>query len=65
MHDLVASLLESTGLFNLLVAQMFYLAQPLVSGTPSYERMGMIAVMLEDKDQLQAFIRTLRGEASI
>jgi hypothetical protein len=60
IQEWVASLLEITGVLNILTAQMIYLLQPLFIGTMVYGRLNTLGMLLEDEDQTRAFIRILR-----
>lgn len=55
---LVTWLLEAAGPFALLGAQVLYFSQPFLPKT----NLDSVAAMLEEGDELQAFVAYLRGE---
>jgi hypothetical protein len=59
-----ASLLEGSGSFGLLIAQVIYLSQPLLSGVVSASSLQAFARVLDNPGEKQAFIRCLRETAS-
>ncbi len=63
VHQLVAALLEASGPFKLVGAQLVYLGQPVLSGLVADEQLETLAEMLEEPDQTKDFIRYLREEA--
>ena len=60
IKDGVASLLEISGSLNILVAQLIYLGQPLVSGLVSPGSLNAIAKILENPEDRSEFISFLR-----
>jgi hypothetical protein len=59
----VAALLEIAGSLNVLLAQLLYISQPMLSGAVSSNSLHSIARVLEDPDDRRQFIALLR-EAS-
>ena len=59
----VATLLEIAGSLNVLLAQLLYISQPMLSGAVSSSSLYNIARVLEDPDDRRQFIALLR-EAS-
>jgi hypothetical protein len=58
LDGFAAWLLEAGGPFTILGAQAVYLSQPFVRG----EKLNLLARMLEEEEETQAFARYLRGE---
>jgi hypothetical protein len=59
-----ASILEEAGLLSLLVAQVLYLSQPLLSGVISARSLHAFAQVLENPAEKQAFVSYLREAPS-
>jgi hypothetical protein len=59
----VATILEIAGSLNVLLAQLIYVSQPLLSGAVSSSSLSGIAQVLEDPEDRHQFITLLR-EAS-
>ncbi len=55
-----ATLLEAIGSFNVLLAQLIYIGQPLLSGAVSLPSLEALAHVLENPDDRQAFAAVLR-----
>jgi hypothetical protein len=60
MREAVASVLDSVGSFGMLIAQVLYLSQPLLSGTISSHSLHAFARVLENPSQRQEFVSFLR-----
>ncbi len=60
IKDGLASLLEITGSLGVLLAQMLYLIQPMLSGALSSSSLLAFAQVLENPDDRQKFITFLR-----
>jgi hypothetical protein len=60
IKDGMASLLEITGSLGILLAQIVYLSQPLLSGTLSSSSLLAFARVLENPDDRRKFITFLR-----
>ncbi len=61
----VASVLEAVGSLGILLAQLLYVSQPILSGVVSPHSIGSLAGMLESSAERQEFIMILRkGTAS-
>lgn len=60
IKDGIASLLEITGSLSVLLAQIVYLSQPLLSGAISSNSLHAFAHVLEDPDNRRKFITFLR-----
>jgi hypothetical protein len=58
LDGFAAWLLEAGGPFTILGAQAVYFSQPFVRG----EKLNLLARMLEEEEETQAFARYLRGE---
>jgi hypothetical protein len=58
LDGLAAWLLEAGGPLTVLSAQALYLSQPFLGGN----QLNVLAHMLEEEDETQAFARYLRGE---
>lgn len=56
----VASVLEGAGSLSLLVAQVLYISQPLVTGVVSARSLQALARVLENPVEKRAFISFLR-----
>jgi hypothetical protein len=56
----VASLLESAGSFGVLVAQLLYIGQPLLSGALPPRSLTIFASVLENPADRQEFVMLLR-----
>ena len=59
LDGLVSWFLEAGSPLSALGAQMLYVSQPFLGGN----QINVIAHMLEDEQEAQAFVRYLRGEA--
>jgi hypothetical protein len=59
MDGLASWFLEAGSPLSALGAQMLYVSQPFLGG----KQVNIIAQMLEDEHETQAFVRYLRGEA--
>ena len=59
LDGLVSWFLEAGSPLSALGAQMLYVSQPFLGGN----QINMIARMLEDEQEAQAFVHYLRGEA--
>ena len=64
VSDGVAAVLEGAGSFSVLVAQVLYLSQPLLSGAVSAQSFQALAQVLEDPAKKQAFVSFLREAPS-
>ena len=62
LREPVAALLEAGGPLSLLLAQIVYLGQPLLSGSSSAGAWQALAEMLEDPLQTRSFAAFLREE---
>jgi hypothetical protein len=60
----VASLLEAAGSLSVLLAQLFYLSQPLLAGTVSSRSIDTLAHLLDTPADRQAFVKILREAPS-
>ncbi len=60
IKDGIASLLETTGSLGILLAQIVYLTQPILSGTLFSGSLLAFARVLEDPDDRREFITFLR-----
>jgi hypothetical protein len=60
IKDGVASLLEIGGSLNVLIAQILYLSQPILSGIISPGTLNSIALMLENPGDRREFITFLK-----
>jgi len=60
LDGFVAWFLEAGSPLTVLGAQAIYLSQPFIGG----EKMNILAHMLEEKDETQAFAHYLRGEVT-
>jgi hypothetical protein len=60
LDGFVAWFLEAGSPLTVLGAQAIYLSQPFIGG----EKMNILAHMLEEKDETQAFAHYLRGEVA-
>ena len=58
--DLTATVLEALGPLSLLGAQLVYLAQPFLAPLFSEGHLDILADLLEDPQEMQAFIIVLR-----
>jgi hypothetical protein len=64
VSDGVAAVLEGAGSFSVLVAQVLYLSQPLLSSAVSARSFQALAQVLEDPAKKQAFVSFLREAPS-
>jgi hypothetical protein len=64
MSEGAASILEGAGSLSLLVAQLLYLSQPVLSGVVSSRSLQAFAQVLEDPAEKQAFVSYLREAPS-
>jgi len=64
IKDGIASLLEITGSLNVLLAQLVYLIQPMLSGATSFSSLRELALVLENPDERGKFITFLRETPS-
>jgi hypothetical protein len=62
LNDLVASLLEAAGPLNLVLAQLVYIGQPVLSTFIPAQRTSKLARILEDPAETELFIEALRSE---
>jgi hypothetical protein len=62
--ETAAFLLEASGSMSVLVAQVIYLGQPLLSGVVSAVSLQSLAHLLENPAERQAFATFLRENAS-
>lgn len=60
LDGFAAWLLEAGGAFTILGAQAVYFSQPFIGR----EKLDLLANMLEEEEESQAFARYLRGELS-
>jgi hypothetical protein len=60
INEIVALLLEGAGSMNVLIAQLVYLSQPLLSGMISPLALSAFAEMIENPTDRQKFISYLR-----
>ena len=60
IHKGVASLLESAGTFGVLLAQLLYLSQPLLSGAFPSQSLAVFVGVLENPADRQEFVMLLR-----
>ncbi|MBN2145744.1 MAG: hypothetical protein JW726_00090 [Anaerolineales bacterium] len=63
LREWVAALLEAAGPLNVLVAQVIYLGQPLLSPIVPADSLQALATVLEEPSQTQDFIHYLRETA--
>ena len=59
-----ASILEGAGSLSLLIAQLLYLSQPVLSGVISSRSLHAFAQVLENPADMQAFVSYLREAPS-
>lgn len=59
VNEWLAFFLEAAGPFNLLLAQLVYLAQPVLRGAVSPDSLEALERMLEDTDGTKAFVNIL------
>jgi hypothetical protein len=64
LENIAAWLIESSGPWALICAQLVYIGQPLLQPFVSNDRMEALAVLLEDRDEGQAFIACLYEETA-
>lgn len=62
LHGLAANLLEAAGPLNILLAQLVYLGQPVLSTFIPDQKTSKLAQILEDPAETALFIKTLRSE---
>jgi hypothetical protein len=60
INEVVALLLEGAGSMNVLIAQVVYLSQPMLSGMISPRALSAFAQMIENPIDRQEFISYLR-----
>ena len=60
ISDGVASVLEGSGAFSFLAAQVLYISQPLLTGVVSGRSIQAFARLLEDPAEKRAFVSYLR-----
>ncbi len=60
LEGLASWFLEAGSPLSTLGAQMLYISQPFLGG----KQINMLAQMLEDEQETEAFVRYLRGEAT-
>jgi hypothetical protein len=60
LEGLASWFLEAGSPLSTLGAQMLYVSQPFLGG----KQINMLAQMLEDEQETEAFVRYLRGEAT-
>jgi hypothetical protein len=60
LDEFAAGVLEAAGPFNLILAQLVYLGQPLFSSTTSQVGFRTFAALLEDQAEAQSFVQLLR-----
>jgi hypothetical protein len=61
MQEFAASILEAAGPINLVGAQLVYVSQPLLDGIFPVDHLRALAGLLEEPEQTEAFVKTLRG----
>lgn len=61
MQEFAASVLEGAGPINFVGAQLVYISQPLLDGIFPLDHLRALAGLLEEPDQTEAFVKTLRG----
>lgn len=61
MQEFAASVLEAAGPINLVGAQLVYVSQPLLDGIFPADHLRAFAGLLEEPEQTEAFVKTLRG----
>ncbi len=62
LNGLAANLLEAAGPLNLVLAQLVYLCQPVLSPFISDQKTSKLAQILEDPAETALFIETLRSK---
>ncbi|HSB67256.1 MAG TPA: hypothetical protein VLD65_11815 [Anaerolineales bacterium] len=60
----VASLLDSAGSLSVILAQLLYLSQPLLSGAVSHRSLDVFARTLENPTEREEFVLVLREGAA-
>lgn len=63
INDIIASLLEAAGPLTLLASQVIYISQPLIVHGRVSNSLNVLANMLEESEETQAFINLLREES--
>lgn len=64
LDDIAASLLETAGLLNILLAQLLFATQPFFSRTLPDGQWQALATLLEDSKESQSFAAFLREEVN-
>ncbi len=64
LENIAAWLLESSGPWALIFAQLIYMGQPLLQPFVSNDRMEALAILLEDREEGRAFIACLYEETA-
>ena len=64
ISEAAASILEGAGSIGMLVAQVLYLSQPVLSGVVSERSLHALAVVLEDPAEKLAFVACLKEASS-
>jgi len=62
LENIATWLLESSGPWTIICAQLIYMGQPLLQPFVSNDRMEALAILLEDRDEGRAFIACLYEE---
>lgn len=62
LANLVASFLETGGVFSILGAQILYLSEPLLGSFLPQDKLRALARNLEDPDAMSNFVQLLRKE---
>jgi hypothetical protein len=62
LHEPVAWLIKAGKPAAILLSQMVILASPLFSSSNVYQKLNMVAAVLEDGDQLDDFYRALHDD---
>jgi hypothetical protein len=60
LEEIAAAFLEAAGPLNLILAQGFYLAQPMLAPFTSSEQLEALAGVLEDTEETHLFVAFLR-----
>lgn len=60
VDNLVATLLEAAGPLTIIGAQAIYIGQPILAGVLPDEHLKVLAVVLEQDDEREAFVSFIR-----
>ena len=64
LSEVAAALLEAAGPLNVLLAQVVFAGQPLLSQVVSTERLEALAGLFEDQEETRSFAAFIREESS-